>query len=545
MPSENNEKLTEEQVWDVLQLSDAIYKFATSNNLGGVYSPYTQNYNLRSLVDAPVKIDQDEFIKAVTRGLEDPEELRKYSQFMQFFDAIYAKTIRYYETMLAFDYSWQCINASGADWKSKEYKEDEQRVKKFFTRFDVQNEFGNKIVPIVLKNQVFYGWFRDSHGTISDTGVESLEYDIKRDSKYAIQVMPQDRCKITDYSNVNFLYDFDVSYFLNSSVDIQLYDPSFIDKYKQVYLNNAKDVDYIPHAQFDARNGVYAQWVQTSPRDGAICVKLSQDSFDLVPPFVSLMKPTIDNHKIHQLQMDKNVASAWAILYGNIGMMDKEKGGNIKNQTKFEPNTLKEFMKLVSTALDGMLKTVALPLEDSRFGQFSDSNTNMEVTGLANSARQGAFGSSLIFTDSTNQTVVQNAIIADYNFLSKKLYPQFESILNYYVNKKTKKFKFKISISGSNFPFEREYRRKGITELADRGLVLPPQHWASAYGYDPVMFVSAVEQSHNCDYDNYLTTMINRNTMKDGDGESMQSGGRPQKDQKSDATITYEDSVKG
>ena len=45
---------------------------------------------------------------------------------MSIFDTIYSKTIRYYSKILAFDLHWNCINASGSDYTSKEYKDDEK-----------------------------------------------------------------------------------------------------------------------------------------------------------------------------------------------------------------------------------------------------------------------------------------------------------------------------------------------------------------------------------------------------------------------------------
>lgn len=528
---ENTEKLSEQQVYSVMEFSNALYGYLKN----GVWNPYSQNSNLLNLTNAPVEATYQDLVNALSSSLSDPTSIQGYSAFMSTFDTIYRKTLTYYQGILSFDLHWSCINVKNpSEYNTQAFKDDEKRLMKFLDNFDYQREFKYKALPIILQSGVFYGWLRDSHGTINDS-VDNPNIDIKRDSRYTLQIMPQNYCKITNYSEYGFLYDIDMNYFLNPNVDIQTFDPSFVSAFKKVFSESMNTDDYIPHAQYSERNGNYANWVQTSPLNGAICVKWDESTFAIIPPFANLMKATFDNTKIHELQMDKDMASAWAILYGEIGLLDKEKSGQRPDQTAFTPKTMGEFMNLVRSSLQSTMKIGALPLENTKFGQFKDSNADMESDSLNTSANQGAFAPSLIYSGNIttpNQTIVQNGIIADYN-LVRPLYSQFSRILTYFVNKKTKKYKFSLEFDGSVYPFERDYRKTAIKDLSSLGVVLPPQMWASAYGYKPQTFKRALEEAHATMSD-YLTPMLNVYTTKDGGttdtiDTTQKKSGRPEK----------------
>ena len=522
--ADEKELLTEDQVDVVLQFANGLNQFFKT----GVWNTYNQNENLLHLNNSPVKATYDDVLDALTKSLTDAEKIQSYSEFMSVFDTIYSKTMNYYKNILSFDLSYSCINAKPEDYNTKEYQDDVRRLNKFLSKFDYQREFKNKVIPSLIDTGVFYGWFRDSSGTIKDEALDIDDDDdvtVKRNDKYSLQIMPQKYCKLTGYWQNGLLYDFDMTYFLNPTVDLQLYDPSFIKKAKTVF--SQPNAYYDPHAQFDTRSGKYALWTQTSPKDGAVVFKFNEGNFNVIPPFANLMKPTINNTAIHKLQMDKDIASAWAILYGNIGLLDKEKSGQKPNQTAFTPEVMGKFMNLVQGSLQSIMKTVALPLENTRFGQFADSNVDMESNSLATSAGQGAYGNAIIYdpSKSKNQSVVLNGIITDYNIM-KSLYPQFASMLGYYANKKTKKFKFEFTFDGSNYPFEREYRRTAINELADRGFTLPPSYWASAYGFKPHLFTNALLEAHNGNMTTEMITLLaNANQTSGKDIEAINSGG--------------------
>jgi hypothetical protein len=100
----------------------------------------------------------------------------------------------------------------------------------------------------------------------------------------------------------------------------------------------------------------------------------------------------------------------------------------------------------------------------------------------------GAGASRILYSsDKMSQEEIRNAILADYSIM-RKVYAQFNNFLDFYVNQLTKHYKFKFSFDGSIFGFEREWRKDGLMKLASTGIVLNETAFASAFGYDPVMF---------------------------------------------------------
>ena len=497
--------------YNVMEFANSMYNYYKN----GMWTPWNQNATMKGLNNNQVQTDYDGIVQALNNVKNSETLLGSYSQFMQAWDTLYAKTLNYYSSMLSFDYSISCYNyRNPKELASPEFKADQRRFYKFMKRFNYKKEFNNVIMQILRTGRGFY-YLRTSEGMINENPLSEDE-DIKKLPKYALQIMPQDRCLITGKSNDTWMFDTDMYYFLQPQVDINLFAPIFKKKYKEVFIDISQ-VNYEPHAKYDSRNGSYTLYVQNSPDDGAWCFVWDDNNANAVPPFANLMKAMFNNSQIHTIQLQKDLASAWAMIAGEIGTIDGAKSGEKPNQTKFTPEVMGAFMSIVSDSLQSIMKVMALPTEDMKFYQFQDNNVNMEATALESSAGQGAFGSSIIYsTGKKNQTEVLNGIIVDYNLMAK-LYQQFNSFVEFYANKKTKKYKFAVDFRGSNFPFEREYRRKAICELADRGLTLAPSFWASAYGYDPMMFEDSLIEAHNGTMTkDMLTLLLNANTSKDG-----------------------------
>ena len=73
-----------------------------------------------------------------------------------------------------------------------------------------------------------------------------------------------------------------------------------------------------------------------------------------------------------------------------------------------------------------------------------------------NTVGQAVSASRIIYSsDKMSETEAKNAIITDFNMVGH-LYPQFAHFLNFFVNKKTRKYKFAFNFSGCTYPFTRE-----------------------------------------------------------------------------------------
>lgn len=479
---------------------------------GGVFTPFTQNQNLIGLNNNLLKTDYDKITNALNNAITMAPELQGYSEYMKTWDTIYRKTLDLYAGMLSFDLSYTCKNINDpSEYKSTEYQADLKRIHKFFDSFDYKREFHKAIVEM-LRTEIYPCWFRDSYGTINN---DSIDLDSKKLNKYALQMMPSKYCLLTGYSADTIMWDFDMNYFLNPTVDINLFDPSFKRKFKDVF--SSEYWEYNPSSQYGDRNGTYTTYAQMSPDDGMWTFKFDESNFNLTPPFANLMKAVFNNTKIQELQLDKDFNSAVALLMGELRIFESGQSGTQPDQFSITPEVVGMFMNLIKNSLQNTFKEVALPLENSKMYQFEDKNENMVTNALDNSAGQGAFGSSIVYsTGKKGQSEFINGLLSDY-ILMKRLYPQFEAFMNFFINKKTRKYKFNFTFDGSNYPFEREYRTKRINELFSVGLVPNESYIASTYGIKPQDFSRMLEESKYGDLQSKLSMLLNKNTMS---GES-------------------------
>lgn len=512
--------MSKDDVFEVVQLANQLY----SQSFLGVYTPFMSNQNLISLNNNPLVPDRKTLDKALKSSPYDAKTLQAFSEFAEVYDKLFARTIDYYAGMLSFDVNWVCRNAykKEKDYKSQEYKDDLRRVDKFFDCFDYVSEF-NKVVRQILRREVYYTWLRDSAGTFEDTGEISADEKVKKLSTYTLQMMPQERCLLTGTWEQGLLYDFDMNYFLKAGVDINSYDPIFKTYWKDVF--GAKEPQkYVPTAPLNARDGTFALWTQTSPADGAWAWKLDISNMNTVPFLSSMIKNALTNAEIEELQRDVNFLAARGIIAGMIPMLDKQKSGETQDAMAWNSTTLMKFMQLVKAGLDKNINAVAMPTEDNKFFQYENKNPSMYTTQLENTAGNGASASRLIYSNGkAGQFEIQAQIENDYNFM-RRIYSQFENFLNFYVNKKTRKYKFNFIVSGSNYDFIREKEKKNLLDLADRGIVLNARAYAKIAEMKPHDFERSLDEAHYGDFTEKLTMLLSIHT------QSGKDGGRPKAD---------------
>lgn len=540
--SKNGKELTEKQLGVVLDFASQMYNsytsehrtldFAISNR--NYFNPFMQNVEEKEKNGIRIK-EIPTYENLASSLISDDGNfgvLQGYSDFFALFDAIYSNILKYVGGLLAFDLSISCKNIENvSEYKSKEYKEDLQRVYRFLDNFKYKHEF-TKVVKQIARYGVDFTWFRDSKCSYKND-INALEKDEER--SFALQQMPQQRCLITGIYNQGIIgYDFDLSYF-EQDVDIRLYDNTLVYKYNKMFKGNK---GYRPSNRITNRRDMYGTYTQTSPIDGAYCFKLDDETMMITPPFASLMKSVLDNETTNNLQKDKDMLSAYYLLAGEIGMM-QTKSGEKQNQTKFSPEALGKLLSLVTSGLKNNVKTIAMPSENIRGWQYNDQNPKMSDNQLKKTSSQGISASKLIYNpDAATQSVIQNSIMNDYNYWSR-LYYQFETFLDFYINQKTKKYKFNFTLTGSNYTFERDNRKKGLNELATLGLTLNSSAWASAYGYEPQVFERMLQEAKNGDMQDNLSLLLNKNIMIQGEDNLQNNNNQDNKqDNKQENKIT-------
>lgn len=506
----------------VVETVDFARSFA--NSLYGNYGLYTPQLLNQTLIDlniTPQSATYDKIIKALDNAKYDAKNLQGYSQWVEYNDMLMSRTLKYYANMLSFDLTIVCTNARKSDYKTKEYKEDKNRVYKFLDNFDYRAEFQNMVLEMLRKETVFT-WLRTNNGNVEDVDLD--DYKTTKAPKFTLQKMPQEYCTLTGYFEYGLLYDFDMNWFLRAGVDINGYDPTFREKFKEVFTDTGVN-RYLPTNQLNKRNGTFAYTVQTSPASGAFAFKFDTSNFNSVPFLAPALQNFINDREIQVLQKNKDIASAYGLLVGELKMLDKAKSGQSPDAFAIKPSTLATFLNLIQKGMKSSINVGALPLENSDFYQFEDKNEEMYENQLISTVGVSASASNLLYSkDKMSQEESRNAIVNDGN-LMKNLYSQFSNFLEFYINKKTRKFKFKFQFDGINFPFDRQNRQDAINSIADKGMVLSPSAWASAYGYRTNDFEHMLEEASGGEFSDNLMQLLSIHTSSGSNNKS----GRPRK----------------
>jgi len=512
--------LNEEQVNIVLEFSDALRNYGWAE---GFWSPWQSNQLLKDLTGRQITNKDgaktlENLRKALGNYKENITQIQGYMEFANAYDMLFARTLESYVNSLSFDLQVICENAyAPEEYTSKEYLEDKKRINDFLLKFDYKKEFRN-VVQQVLLRETYYTWFRKTKWG-------------NKGMKFALQIMPQDRCMLTGYWEKGLLFDFDMGYFLTAGTDIDGYDPAFKKYYNRVFGGNQPISDYRPTNPLNERNGVYAMWTQTSPEDGAWAFKFNTSDFYSSPFLAPYLKSALTSDKIEQMQYDKDLAEAYAILAGEIETFDTAKSGTQTDQTVFKPNTLAGFMSKAKAGLESSTKLAAMPLKNLKWYQFEDKNPDMYKNNLSTTAGIGTGLSRIIYsTDRMSNAEVEAAMNETYQTM-KPLYYQFSNFMEFFANKLTKKYKFKFIFDGATYRYEKELRFDKISKLADKGIVLSPSVWASAIGMHPVLFENSLMESKASGWTENLQLLLNSNTTAQDT-----KTGRPKTDFPDDST---------
>lgn len=493
---------------------EAVIQFAQGLALGEntFFSPMMSNQLLNNLNNKGYAPTYDQIVRALKTYKESGEDLQAYTEFMEKFDMIFARTLRSYADILSFDL--QVVPAddySDEELNSEEFARDKKRIYKFLDSFDYKAEF-HKMMVEVMRHEIVYTWFRKTKWG-------------NKGMKGTLQIMPQNYCMLTGYWEKGLLFDYDMNYFLNPGVDIDGFDPVFKEYYKRVFIDNKSFENYKPTNPLSNRDGAYANWVQTSPTDGAWAFKFSMSNFNSTPFLAPFLKNTLRDNEVEQLQYDKNFSSAYGILAGDIRLFDNAKSGTTPNQFAIDVKTLGQFMGAVKRGLDNRITAVAMPTENTHFYQFEDKNKEMYNDQLKTSVGAGSSISRVIYSsDKMGNAELQYATEAQYQ-LMKPMYAQFQNFMNYYANKLTKKYKFAFIFDGCAYEFEREKRFERLMKFADKGIVLNESAFASVLGMRPQDFERSLNQSHASGWTSKLQLLLNTNTSKDGGANGRPSVG--------------------
>lgn len=495
-----------------------------------MFTPQMVNERMKDSNLNPLSADEALIQTALASPKQHEKQLVGYGEFFELSNMLYKRMMSYMANMLSFDIKdLICLNAEKKDYSSKKYKDDYKIVCDFLDSFNIKEEF-LKVMRECIRNDASFWILRDEG------------------QKYVLQELPQDYCLITGRWNHGILFDMNMTWFLQPGVDINMYPDVIKEMYFKTFYN--ADGEYQPSANMLSRDGTFALYSQTSPVDGFWCWKLTPEIATRIPYLAPLFSDMVLQPLMRSLQKNKNIIEATKLAVGLIPLLDKSaKGQVVSDMVAIDPDTAGKFLALLKSGISESIKVGALPFEDMKAIDF-DTSVNNILSESNQNVGTSAFSTKLVYND-TRQSVLETQIAFDADVsLVHYMYSYFEDFVNYFINRQTKNFKFKIKLDGTMGSHEQKKRMEEFVSLATIGVVLP-NRLSYALGMMPHELKKSMEEAKSSDFMDLLIPMMNLYTdtgEESSDGKSAKnkvsnSGGRPKKsnDELADGGATARD----
>lgn len=468
---DNEQLLTEEQVWDVIQFARSM-----SGGYGLSYlNPELVNARMKDVTLNPMAASQEMLDKAMAEPKQYEKQLQAFSQSFELSSMVYKRLLSYLGNMLSFDITYTS-NAEYEDYKTAKYKKDLSIAEYFIDKFDYKKEFAI-VVREMLRNDAYFGCVREVG------------------NKIILQELPAEYCKITGRWENGFLFSFNMYWFLQPGVDIDMYPKFFKKKYNEIWGNAVNSMkDYNPHLPPELRaNSTWIYWVDI-PVEFGVCFKLTPELATRLPYFTPLFNDLVLQGLMRNLQKNINMSVASRMILGEVPLLNKEAKATVKDSIAISPDLLGKFLGLVKSAIGDAIKMASAPLTNMKAVQFESDNELYDKylrTALASSG----INTNLIFSSSVKPNAIETQLSLNVDEqMMTSLYNQFNDFMNYKINQLTKSFKFFVEFEGTHFSLNRDARLKNAMDLFAQGIILP-QKIAAALGMKPKEFIKQVEES--------------------------------------------------
>ena len=234
--------------------------------------------------------------------------------------------------------------------------------------------------------------------------------------------------------------------------------------------------------------------------------KISPELATIVPYFAPMF-PNLSFGKIaRDLQNDKYFIEASKLLVGIIGFNKDMKSGQVANSINITPDVLGKFLGVARKGLNKQIGLVALPMDSIETVDFDVSQNNIENDYLKNVASQSiASYSSLFATEKLNSHQSKLASAIDMNFVNS-MYEMFSDFVEYQVNSRTKKFKFRIHFNDMYIPDQQAQVLSNFKDLSNLG-ILDVQLAARACDVTPFELMRRLQMSKSMGFDKKLISL--------------------------------------
>jgi hypothetical protein len=493
--------LSEEDVNFAITYANAI---SGAGFYGNAITPMLLNERLRSLNLNPLQATEDKLNAALQRPQDHELELQSFGQDFENQSQVYKKLLEYLGTFLSFDLTYDCINAKYSDYTSKSYQKDLDIVKDFIYRLDYRTAFTSAVQEMLRSEAYFCSTRFEKDKIVLQELPSSPQYTLI-DGKFSH----------------GLLYSFNMYYFIQVGVDINLFSDFFKQKFLELW-QSGKMKDYNSHIPPELRgDSAWVYWQQIPPEEG-FCFKFNANLGARIPGMSGLFLDLLQQPMMRSLQKNINLAVATKTVMGEIGMLNKTTQASVKDSFSISAKNLGEFLAVVKSAIGDAVKVASAPLQNIQGISFSRDDVYNPY--LKTTLASSGVNTNLIFTSDVRPNIMESqlSLNVDENTMTN-LYPQFENFMNYWINKQTKNFKFNIKFQGTKFFNNRQQRFEKQTTLLNSGIVLP-QQLAASLGMNVFEFQHELDEARANKFVDNLTPIISAFQQSSKD-----TNGRPQK----------------
>lgn len=496
--------------FDFVSFSSAFNRAA----YGAYATPQMVNTNLQNINLNPRVSTYQEYLKALQNPKSNEDAIISYGQNEYLTNTLYKRNFDYYANLLSFDLAIRPKSAEAKDYSSAAYKKDWNAAEDFLTKFDYRSEF-RKCVFNMLNSDIYACMFRD---------------DMSED-KYVLQDLSYKYVKITGRCSHGLLVDVDMSFLMNGTQDLMMYPKSIRRKYNSLF---GKQNKYVPSSTLNDRTGKFGFYVQTSPIEDEIWTfKFNPDMITEIPYFAPMMLDTSLMNFYRELQMNQDLVAAKKLITSQWPLLDAKTAQTDRLGIKAE--TMGVILGAIKSGLGDYFNIASIPSDKIEVEQMENKNKTAYQDYLKNIS--GLMGGANTLFSVVKQSSTESMISADIDaMLMSKIYPQFEAFLEYHINKKTKKFKFDVKLSGTSSYLEKDRKYKSAMDAAKVGLVCENKI-ACALDLNIFELRKELELSKNGGFADRLTPMMNMFTMSgNNDGAGRPQSSESEISESSDAT---------
>ena len=314
-----------------------------------------------------------------------------------------------------------------------------------------------------------------------------------------------------------------MNYFIgNYGVDINMFPRVFKKMYNDVWRKIS--TPYNPHSPVDTRSSTFVYWHQCSPSDGFWCWKISPEIATIIPYFAPMFPDMGFQPTVRKLQNNKYFIAASKLLVGILGFNKETKSGQVANQLNITPDLLGKFLAVARKGLSEQIGLVALPVDNIETVDFDVDENNIVTDYIQALSQQGIASADVLMSNNklnSHQSKLASAI--DGNII-RSLYKSFADFIDFFVNSRTKKYKFHVSFHDINVPDDRAERENRFKTNAAMGIV-DIQYAARVFDLNPFEFERRLAMSKASEFEKNLISLMSLNNQS----ANMQGVGRPKK----------------